>query len=104
MSNIIDLRKAQAALDKAAASNDRTGRFGLKANMPRIKSSMMTAVDYHYDSCELDITFVSGKTYRYSRVPPEIYDGLLDADSKGEFFNERIKDKFGYREVASPSR
>jgi hypothetical protein len=101
MSKIIDIRKAQAALDKAAASKDRTGRFGLKTNMPRVKSSMMTAIDYDDDNNELDITFVGGKIYRYFHVPPEIYDDLLDADSKGEFFNECIKDRFTYREVVS---
>ncbi len=65
---------------------------------------MMTDISYDDDRHELDITFVGGKTYRYLKVPSEIYDGLLDADSKGAFFNEHIKDKFGYREVVSRPR
>jgi hypothetical protein len=69
--------------------------------MPHVQSSMMTFVKYDDDACELDITFTSGKTYRYREVPVEIYDGLLDAESKGEFFNDSIKDAFVYSEVRS---
>jgi hypothetical protein len=69
--------------------------------MPQVQSSMMTFVKYDDDAGELDITFTSGKTYRYLEVPAEIYDGLLDAESKGEFFNDNIKDAFVYREVRS---
>lgn len=104
MSRIIDIRKAQTALDQAARSSDRSGRFNLEANMLRVKSSMMTDIDYDDERHELDITFVGGKTYRYLKVPSEIYDGLFDTDSKGAFFNEHIKDKFEYREVISRPR
>jgi hypothetical protein len=72
--------------------------------MPHVQSSMMTFVKYDDDTCELDITFTSGMTYRYLKVPLEIYDGLLDAESKGEFFNENIKDAFVYSEVRKRSR
>ena len=67
--------------------------------MPYVQSSMMTFVKYDDDACELDIIFTSGKTYRYLEVPSEIYDGLLDAESKGEFFNDNIKDTFIHSEV-----
>jgi hypothetical protein len=69
--------------------------------MPHVHSSVMTFVKYDDDSGELDITFTSGKTYRYLHVPPEVYDGLLDAESKGEFFNENIKDDFVWCEIGS---
>ena len=65
---------------------------------------MMTRVDYHLDSGELDITFAGGKTYRYFEVPEDMYEALLDATSKGEFFNEHIKGKFDFREVISKPR
>ena len=69
--------------------------------MPHVQSSVMTFVKYDDDAGELDITFTSGKIYRYLEVPAEIYDGLLDAESKGEFFNDNIKDAFVYSEVRS---
>jgi len=72
--------------------------------MPHVQSSVMTFVRYDDDACELDITFTSGKTYRYREVPLEIYDGLLEAESKGEFFNGNIKNVFAYSEVRSRKR
>ena len=71
--------------------------------MPFVESSMMSRVEYDEDATELDITFKSGKTYRYQAVPPDIYSDLLDAELKGEFFNEKIKDIFEFVEVI-PSR
>jgi hypothetical protein len=72
--------------------------------MPNVNSSMMTRVEYDDATSELDITFVGGKTYRSFSVPAEIYDGLRHATSQGTFFNERIKDKFDFREVVSGPR
>jgi hypothetical protein len=72
--------------------------------MPQVRSSVMTFVKYDDDAGELDITFTSGKTYRYLHVPVEVYDGLLDAESKGEFFNDNIRDSFVYSEVMSRRR
>jgi hypothetical protein len=72
--------------------------------MPHVQSSVMTFVKYDDDAGDLDITFTSGKTYRYLEVPLDIYDGLLDAESKGGFFNDNIKDEFVYCEVRSRSK
>ncbi len=52
----------------------------------------------------MDITFRSGKVYRYSDVPLAIYVDLLDAESKGEFFNRHIKDAFHFVEVEPRKR
>jgi len=67
--------------------------------MPDVESSMMTSVEYDEDDRELDITFSGGKTYRYFDVPLDVYADLLDAESKGKFFNENIKDVFEHNEV-----
>jgi KTSC domain-containing protein len=44
----------------------------------------------------LDITFTSGKTYTYSNVPKSVYERFLRAPSKGQFFNDYIKDQYGF--------
>lgn len=67
--------------------------------MTDVQSSVLRSVEYDDEACELDITFQSGKIYRYRGVPPEIVDELLDAGSKGEYFNLHIKDAFAYSEV-----
>jgi lysyl-tRNA synthetase class 2 len=60
---------------------------------------MIAFVTYDDDASELDITFTSGRVYRYHQVPPDIYDGLLEAESKGTFFNDNIKEAFAFSEV-----
>jgi len=72
--------------------------------MPSVESSVMSYVHYDEDTAELDITFRSGKVYRYSDVPLPIYVDLLDAESKGEFFNRHIKDAFHFVEVEPRKR
>jgi hypothetical protein len=67
--------------------------------MPRVQSSVMIYVHYDEETAALDVTFVSGKIYRYAGVPLATYVDLLDAESKGEFFNENIKDLFPCVEV-----
>lgn len=47
----------------------------------------------------LYIHFASGGVYRYDGVPPEIAEGLFEAESPGGFFYARIKNKFEFEKV-----
>ncbi|MET0589027.1 MAG: KTSC domain-containing protein [Novosphingobium sp.] len=49
---------------------------------------------YDPDACALDVTFVTGRRYRYFAVPGDVAQGLSKAFSKGRFFNARIRDHF----------
>jgi len=53
---------------------------------------------YHYDPAQrrLDLIFVSGRRYRYHDVPEETWRGMRQAFSKGEFFNEHIRDQYRF--------
>jgi lysyl-tRNA synthetase class 2 len=53
---------------------------------------------FWYDPADrhLDVVFVSGRRYRYHNVPDEIYGEMRRAFSKGEFFNENIRDHFRF--------
>lgn len=64
--------------------------------MPNVSSSVIHSVDYNEQTKTLVIKFVSGSTYRYKHVPEEYYLGFLSASSKGQFFNDYIKDRFPY--------
>lgn len=72
--------------------------------MPLVESSMMRSVDYDENAKTLDIAFSSEKTYRYFEVPASVYKRLLKAESKGQFFNERIKDVFPFIQLRSRTR
>jgi hypothetical protein len=57
--------------------------------------------NFFYDPAErqLWITFVTGRRYVYDDVPTEIFDAFKTAPSRGAFFNQQIRDHFGFREV-----
>lgn len=65
--------------------------------MPYFSSSAIRAAEYNPASLTLAITFTSGRTYDYYGVPQYVYNGLLAAGSKGEYFNDNIRDQYGYR-------
>lgn len=46
------------------------------------------------DGERLELCFKSGARYVFQGVPAEVSQGLLEAESAGEFFNANIKGKF----------
>jgi hypothetical protein len=101
MSGRLNIEDVDAALQRAAKKavggtrEERSGRF------QRVQSSTVMSVRYDHEARALEITFVSGKTYRYLNVPLEVYVDFIDAESKGEFFNDNIKDSFVHAAVTS---
>jgi lysyl-tRNA synthetase class 2 len=59
-------------------------------------SSVIRNYRYRPHEQALDIIFVSGRAYRYLHVPPKVYEDMLASFSKGEFFNQRIRDHFAF--------
>jgi hypothetical protein len=53
---------------------------------------------YDTDSRELLVVFQSGRKYAYHDVPPETYEGMASAFSKGEYFNANVRDRFRFTE------
>jgi hypothetical protein len=104
MNRRLDIENVDAALRRAAYKavhgkrEERSGRYH------NVQSTVMTSIRYDSEARALDITFTSGETYRYSNVPRDIYAALLDAESKGEFFNDRVKDVFSFTKVGSRKR
>ena len=50
-------------------------------------STMISDAEYDSESKELIVTFNGGKTYIYVDVSKSIYDGLINAESAGKYFN-----------------
>jgi hypothetical protein len=61
-----------------------------------VESTVIGTVGY---SRVLEIQFASGRVYQYYDVPQDIYEGMLDAESKGKYFNANIRGKFRYQEI-----
>lgn len=63
--------------------------------MQSVSSTDLAAVGYNFDTATLRVEFLKGGFYEYQGVPLDIYEGLMDAPSKGQYFNQFIK-KGGY--------
>jgi hypothetical protein len=60
-----------------------------------VSSSNLASVGYDYETATLRIHFLNGGMYDYQGVSSDVYDGLLAAGSKGQYFDQFIK-KGGY--------
>lgn len=59
----------------------------------------MRAVGYQAQGRVMEIEFVSGSVYQYLGVPARIYEELRRAESKGQYFNDEIRDCYPYVQV-----
>lgn len=62
--------------------------------MIKVESSNVDAVGY--ENAVLVVRFVNGSVYSYSDVPEEVYDSMLNAESKGKYLCQKIKGKYDY--------
>jgi hypothetical protein len=77
--------------------------YGIESGtMDSVQSSVIRDYDYDPSAAVLSITFVGGKTYAYGRVPQDVFDAFLAADSRGQFFNRHIRDQYRYWLVTLP--
>ena len=71
--------------------------------MPRVdlNSTSLHAVTYQDQCAVLELEFRSGAIYRYFSIPQQTFEELLRAESKGGYFNARIRNRFAYAKVYS---
>jgi hypothetical protein len=67
-------------------------------NMIPVTSSNLSAVGFDHTNNTLRIRFHNG-TYDYLNVPSQVYQGLMNASSKGSYHARNIKDVYQYRKV-----
>ena len=63
---------------------------------PVVDSSMLAAYGYDPSLKALVVLFNSGKAYQYWDVPPEIFEGLTGARSKGRYMLDNVIDHYPY--------
>jgi hypothetical protein len=59
-----------------------------------LQSTLLNAATYQDQGAFLDLEFRSGASYRYIGVPERVYQELLNAESKGRYFNQHIRNRF----------
>ena len=68
-------------------------------NRVPVLSSTLSSVSYFPDQALLEIEFHAGEIYRYFGVSPRTYNDLLEAESKGRYFNSKIRNRFPYQQI-----
>lgn len=68
-------------------------------NRDRVASSNIRSIGYETKSETLEVEFTSGSIYQYFDVPENEYERLMNAASKGRYFNQNIKDCYRYKQV-----
>ena len=64
-----------------------------------VDSSMLRSIGYEKKTHTLELEFQSGKIYQYFGVTEPTYQDLMQADSKGSWFNGQIRGAFQFTQV-----
>lgn len=56
-----------------------------------VSSSNLASVGYNPESQILEVELNAGRVYQYFDVPQTEYDGLMNADSHGRYFNQNFR-------------
>lgn len=68
----------------------------------RLHSTLLKAAAYCDSPALLELEFTSGVVYQYFAVPPQVYGELLQAESKGGYFNHCIRNRYACVRLAGP--
>lgn len=63
-------------------------------NMIQVSSSAISAVGYDPTTMHMKIRFTQGNTYDFCDVPAHVFNGLINAASKGNYYNDYIRDRY----------
>jgi hypothetical protein len=59
-----------------------------------VDSSSLRSIGYDRSTSALEVEFLNGAVYRYEDVPPELWTEFRSSGSKGQFFQQRVRDRF----------
>ena len=68
-------------------------------NKNPVASASLAAVGFDSATQTLEVEFQNERIYRYYGVPWAVFADLQEADSKGRFFNSRIRNRYPYVRV-----
>ena len=64
-----------------------------------VDSEMLIAAGYDRNKQILQVIFREGGAYRYKNVPASEYDGLMSAESVGQYMHKHIIGRYEYERV-----
>jgi len=65
-----------------------------------VESTTLMKVSYDEARELLQLEFCSRAVYQYFSVPAAVHQSLLDASSKGRYFNRAIRSRFPFRLIS----
>lgn len=74
-----------------------TAAINARIKRQAVTSTSVAEVGYHADLQVLEIAFRSGAVYRYLAVPRKVFEGLINAESKGHYFTQHIRSRYEFR-------
>ena len=67
-------------------------------------SEALAAAEYETGREILRVAFHDQTAYEYTGVPAQLYEALVNASSKGVYFNRTIRGRFPHKEITTRSR
>jgi hypothetical protein len=64
-----------------------------------VRSSVLRSIGYDHAKSVLEVEFVTRLVYRYLRVPHAKFRLLMNAESKGRYFNAHIRDHYDFQAI-----
>jgi KTSC domain len=64
-----------------------------------VESEMLRLVGYDAKMRILEVVFNSGDRYRYKSVPPSRFEGLMSAESIGQYMHKHIIGHYEYERI-----
>lgn len=65
-----------------------------------VESSSLRSIGYDHATHTLEVEFRRGGVYRYTGVPDHVWFELRHAESKGKYFQDRVRDHFATQRVS----
>jgi lysyl-tRNA synthetase, class II len=65
-----------------------------------ITSTGLKSVGYDAVAHVLEVELQSGPVSRYFDVPPSVYQALMSAPSKSQYFDDNVQGKYEHRQIA----
>ena len=68
--------------------------------LKKVNSRELLAIGYDATSLLLEVRFrISKRVYGFLNVPKKVYESLMHARSKGQYFNQYIKPNYQFIEI-----
>ena len=67
--------------------------------LQRVESEMLRLVGYDAHAQLLEVVFNTGDKYQYKEVPASEYEGLMSAESIGQYMHKHIIDHYDYERL-----